>query len=93
MSTSTETTPALEVDLPEYVTWSDKTGLIAHDRKFNFLTQIQSSMSVLLDSLPVITGLLCLGPLAICASSVGHSWCHGQPVSELCLPLESHVVG
>ena len=49
MSSSTDTTPALGVDLPEYVAWSDKTGLIAYDRKFNFLTQIQSCMSVLLD--------------------------------------------
>ena len=32
-----------------YVTRSDKKGLIAHDRKCNFFTQIQSYMNALLD--------------------------------------------
>ena len=36
-------------DLPVIVTRSDKKGLIAHDRKSNFFTQIQSYMNALLD--------------------------------------------
>ena len=32
-----------------YVTRSDKKGLIAHDRKSNIFTQIQSYMNALLD--------------------------------------------
>ena len=40
---------------PCYVTWSVKTGLIIHDRKSNFFTQIQSYVSALLDSVPDLT--------------------------------------
>jgi len=43
------------------MTWSDKTGLIAHHRKSNFFTQIQIYVITLLGFIvrlsPVITGL------------------------------------
>jgi len=81
------------------VTRSDKKGLIAHNRKPNFFTQIQSYMNALLDFnvrhglwlLVCFCWLLILGPLAIRTSSPEYSWCHGRPVVS-CVCLSSLVV-
>jgi len=85
-----------------FVTRSDKKGLIAHDRKSNFFTQIQSYMNALLDfsvmqTWPVITGLLLL---------VAYSWPSGdsykqfgvfmapwEASSELCVLVKSRGAG
>ena len=57
-----------------YVTGSDKKGLIAHDRKSNFFTQMQSYMNALLD-FSVRHGL--------CGNwSAAYSWPSGDPYEQ-----------
>jgi len=82
-----------------FVTRSDKRGLIAHYRRSNFFTQIQSYMNALLvfSARPVITGLLLLA---------AYSWLSGDPYkqsgvfmvpweasSELCVLVKSRSAG
>ena len=85
-----------------FVTRSDKKGLIAHNRKSNFFTQIQSYMNALAirfqcQTWPVITDLLLLA---------AYSWPAGNPYeqsrvfmvpweasSELCVLVKSRGAG
>ena len=76
--------------LKTFVTGSAKTGLIAHDRKFNFLSQTQrhintlSSFTAKMKKSWVVCfcWLLLPSPLAICTSGLGPSWSSGGKVEE-----------
>ena len=82
------------------MTRSDKKGLIAHNRKSNFFTQIQSYTCTIrfqCQTWPVITGLLLLA---------AYSWPSGDPYeqsgvfmapweasSEMCVLIKSRGAG
>jgi len=81
----------LEYEIDLNVTGSAKTGLIAHDRKFNFLSQTQRHIN----TLPSFTAkmkkswvacfcwLLFPSPLGIRTSGLGPSWSSGGKVEDL----------